>query len=153
MQVRREAFEPAHRLSILVRAARLHDGRRCPRRSLRLWDAPHPAPGPPIATAASTLSSAFDSSYGPPLFVLLGKMDPARPGCDRFKNLSNGVELLSCRTTIRHHARDRQHRSHAVNRARSTKQRLGLSLPNLVLATKISKGVHFYHQFLVPVTA
>src|SRR5882724_9432196 len=49
------------------------------------------------------------------------------------QNLSNGVELLSCATTIRHHARDRQHRSHAVNRARSTKQRLGLSLPNLVL--------------------
>jgi hypothetical protein len=61
------------------------------------------------------------------------KMDRLGPVAIGLKNLSNGVELLSCPTTIRHHARDRQHRSHAVNRARSTKQRLGLSLPNLVL--------------------
>src|SRR5882762_1420588 len=84
MQVRREAFEPAHRLSILVRPAPLRNGRRCPRRSPRLGDAPHPTPGPPIATAASTLSSAFDSSYPPPFSFSL-EDGPARPGCDRFK--------------------------------------------------------------------
>src|SRR5271167_1706040 len=46
-------------------------------------------------------------------------MDQARPGCDWFKNLSNGVGP-SFSTTGRHHASDRNDRSHAVYRALST---------------------------------
>ena len=46
-------------------------------------------------------------------------MDQARPGCDWFKNLSNGVGP-SFRTTGCHHASDRNDRSHAVYRALST---------------------------------
>src|SRR5258708_5998429 len=47
----------------------------------------------PTTPAAPTPSSAFDSSCRTPSpFSSLWKMDGARPGCDRFKSLSNGVK-------------------------------------------------------------
>ena len=77
-------------------------------------------------------------------------MDQARPGCDWFKNLSNGVGP-SFSTTGCHHASDRNDRSHAVYRALSTN---GES----ALACRTSSNCRLSNppppaKFLSPVTA
>ena len=118
--------------------------------------------GPPCTTssrgcavsnsrASSFLRFRFILPVAICLLLLPENLDQARPGCDRFTNLSNGVKTAVVLDNSRHHASDRQHRSHAVNRAPSTNLISALTAEPRPLLT--SQILRTQPRFLAPETA
>ena len=120
-----------------------YSGRHCPHRFRRRADGPPPTPGSPTATAALVPSWPFGFAKAfcrlASLFTSVGISDPVRPGDERFKKLSNGVEGSLQRDPC-HQTRDRQYRSHAYRRARSAISLSGLSLPNRIRGSHWQSG-------------
>src|SRR6266481_7550117 len=88
----------------------------------RGWTTSRPGSSDRSRRASSFLSFRFRCFWSIVISVLLGEnWDLVRPGDERFINLPNGVEGPLQRGPC-HHASDRQYRSHACERAKSTSE-------------------------------